>query len=76
MQNRAAALYGMRPSHRRGPIPEPGPMQVLVEVDAVGVCGSDGHGRVALEPGRRAAPACRQDARSVEAVVVPAGATE
>jgi L-iditol 2-dehydrogenase len=42
--NRAAVLHGigdLRIEER--PIPEPGPREVLVEVSAVGVCGSDVH---------------------------------
>jgi L-iditol 2-dehydrogenase len=43
-ENRAAVLYApgdLRVEHR--PIPEPGPREVLVEIAAVGVCGSDIH---------------------------------
>jgi L-iditol 2-dehydrogenase len=43
-QNRAAVLYApgdLRVEDR--PIPEPGPREVLVEIAAVGVCGSDIH---------------------------------
>src|ERR671923_349881 len=42
--NRAAVLYApgdLRIEER--PVPEPGPREVLVEVAAVGVCGSDVH---------------------------------
>jgi L-iditol 2-dehydrogenase len=43
-ENRAAVLHGpgdVRVENRR--VPEPGPREVLVEVAAVGVCGSDIH---------------------------------
>jgi L-iditol 2-dehydrogenase len=43
-QNRAAVLYGpgdVRVEERA--VPEPGPREVLVEIAAVGVCGSDIH---------------------------------
>ena len=44
MQNRAAVLYGVNDLRIEDiPVPEPGPRQVLVEVKAVGVCGSDVH---------------------------------
>jgi L-iditol 2-dehydrogenase len=44
MQNRAAVLYGIHDLRiDEVPVPEPGPRQVLVEVRAVGVCGSDVH---------------------------------
>jgi L-iditol 2-dehydrogenase len=44
MQNRAAVLYGVHDLRiDEVPVPEPGPRQVLVEVNAVGVCGSDVH---------------------------------
>jgi len=44
MQNRAAVLYGVRDLRiDEVPVPEPGPREVLVEVNAVGVCGSDVH---------------------------------
>jgi L-iditol 2-dehydrogenase len=50
MQNRAAVLYDVHDLRiNEVPVPEPGPRQVLVEVKAVGVCGSDvhyEHGRV------------------------------
>ena len=44
MQNRAAIMYApheIRLEDR--PVPEPGPKEVLVEIRAVGVCGSDVH---------------------------------
>ena len=44
MTNRAAVLT--RPGEivvEERPLPEPGPREVLVEVTAVGVCGSDIH---------------------------------
>ena len=44
MTNRAAVLYApgdLRVEER--PTPEPGPREVLVEIAAVGVCGSDVH---------------------------------
>ncbi len=44
MDNRAAIMYGthdVRVEER--PVPEPGPREVLVEIRAVGVCGSDVH---------------------------------
>ena len=44
MRNQAAVMYGthdVRVEER--PVPEPGPREVLVEVSAVGVCGSDVH---------------------------------
>ena len=44
MRNRAAVL--VRPSEivvEERPVPEPGPRDVLVEISAVGVCGSDVH---------------------------------
>src|SRR5215218_5866035 len=60
MQNRAAIMYGTHDIRlEEVPVPEPGPKEVLVEIEAVGVCGSDVHyyeeGRigsfVVLEPG-------------------------
>jgi L-iditol 2-dehydrogenase len=42
--NTAAVLYGIRDIRLEDrPVPEPGPREVLVEVRAVGVCGSDVH---------------------------------
>ena len=44
MQNRAATMYGthdLRLEER--PVPEPGPRDVLIQIKAVGVCGSDVH---------------------------------
>jgi L-iditol 2-dehydrogenase len=44
MQNRAAVMYGtndVRLEYK--PLPEPGAKEVLVEIKAVGVCGSDVH---------------------------------
>ena len=44
MQNRAAIMYGTHDIRlEERPIPEPGPKEVLVEIRAVGVCGSDVH---------------------------------
>jgi L-iditol 2-dehydrogenase len=44
MRNRAAVLTGPgRIVVEDRPVPEPGPREVLVEVSAVGVCGSDVH---------------------------------
>jgi L-iditol 2-dehydrogenase len=44
LQNRAAVLHGVRDLRIEDiAVPEPGPMEVLVEVRAVGVCGSDVH---------------------------------
>jgi L-iditol 2-dehydrogenase len=44
MQNRAAVLHGVHDLRIEDiPVPEPGPREVLVEVRAVGVCGSDVH---------------------------------
>jgi L-iditol 2-dehydrogenase len=44
MRNRAAVLYGVHDLRiDEVPVPEPGPREVLVEVRAVGVCGSDVH---------------------------------
>lgn len=44
MSNRAAVLHGVRDLRiELRPMPEPGPHEVLVEVRAVGVCGSDVH---------------------------------
>jgi L-iditol 2-dehydrogenase len=44
LQNRAAILHGVRDLRIEDiPVPEPGPREVLVEVRAVGVCGSDVH---------------------------------
>jgi L-iditol 2-dehydrogenase len=44
MQNRAAVLYGVHDLRiDEVLVPEPGPRQVLVQVKAVGVCGSDVH---------------------------------
>jgi L-iditol 2-dehydrogenase len=44
LQNRAAVLHGVRDLRIEDvPVPEPGPREVLVEVRAVGVCGSDVH---------------------------------
>lgn len=44
MQNRAAVLHGVHDLRIDDvPVPEPGPREVLVEVRAVGVCGSDVH---------------------------------
>jgi L-iditol 2-dehydrogenase len=44
MHNRAAVMYGMHDVRLEDkPLPEPGPKDVLVEIKAVGVCGSDVH---------------------------------
>src|SRR4029453_2190 len=44
MQNRAAVMYATHDIRLEDvPVPEPGPKEVLVEIGAVGVCGSDGH---------------------------------
>src|SRR6476469_4004604 len=44
MRNRAAVLTGPgRIVVEDRPVPEPGPREVLVEISAVGVCGSDVH---------------------------------
>jgi len=44
MHNRAAVLYGVHDLRiDEVPVPAPGPREVLVEVRAVGVCGSDVH---------------------------------
>jgi len=44
LQNRAAVLHGVHDLRIQDiPVPEPGPKEVLVEVRAVGVCGSDVH---------------------------------
>ncbi len=44
MHNRAAIMYGTHDIRlEEVPVPEPGPKEVLVEVEAVGVCGSDVH---------------------------------
>ena len=44
MQNRAAIMYGTHDIRlEEVPVPEPGPKEVLVEIEAVGVCGSDVH---------------------------------
>ncbi|HZD69519.1 MAG TPA: NAD(P)-dependent alcohol dehydrogenase [Actinomycetes bacterium] len=44
MQNRAAVLHGIHDLRIDDvPVPEPGPREVLVEVRAIGVCGSDVH---------------------------------
>jgi L-iditol 2-dehydrogenase len=44
MQNRAAVMYGMHDVRLEDkPLPEPGAKEVLVEIKAVGVCGSDVH---------------------------------
>jgi L-iditol 2-dehydrogenase len=44
MRNRAAIMYGTHDIRLEDvPVPEPGPKQVLVEIEAVGVCGSDVH---------------------------------
>jgi L-iditol 2-dehydrogenase len=44
MQNRAAIMYGTHDIRlEERPVPEPGPKEVLVEIRAVGVCGSDVH---------------------------------
>jgi L-iditol 2-dehydrogenase len=50
--NRAAVLHAVRDVRvEERPVPEPGPLDVLVEIAAVGVCGSDvhyyEHGRIA-----------------------------
>ena len=52
MTNRAAVLHAVRDVRvEERPVPEPGPLDVLVEIAAVGVCGSDvhyyEHGRIA-----------------------------
>jgi L-iditol 2-dehydrogenase len=52
MTNRAAVLHAPRDVRvEERPVPEPGPLDVLVEIAAVGVCGSDvhyyEHGRIA-----------------------------
>ncbi len=44
MQNRAAIMYGTHDIRlEEVPVPELGPKEVLVEIEAVGVCGSDVH---------------------------------
>ncbi len=44
MDNPTAVLYGVRDiRYEDRPVPTPGPREVLVEVRAVGVCGSDVH---------------------------------
>jgi L-iditol 2-dehydrogenase len=44
MQNQAAIMYGTHDIRlEEVPVPEPGPREVLVEIEAVGVCGSDVH---------------------------------
>jgi L-iditol 2-dehydrogenase len=44
MENRAAVLHAPhKVSVESRPVPEPGPLEVLVEIRAVGVCGSDVH---------------------------------
>jgi L-iditol 2-dehydrogenase len=44
MQNRAAVMYGTHDVRVEDkPVPEPGAKEVLVEIKAVGVCGSDVH---------------------------------
>ena len=44
MHNRAAVMYGTHDVRlEEVPVPEPGPKEVLVEIRAVGVCGSDVH---------------------------------
>jgi L-iditol 2-dehydrogenase len=44
MHNQAAIMYGTRDIRlEERPVPEPGPKEVLVEIGAVGVCGSDVH---------------------------------
>src|SRR5829696_2154105 len=44
MQNRAAVMHATHDVRLEDvPVPEPGPMEVLVEIRAVGVCGSDVH---------------------------------
>jgi L-iditol 2-dehydrogenase len=44
MQNRAAIMYGTHDIRLEDkPVPEPGSKEVLVEIRAVGVCGSDVH---------------------------------
>ncbi len=44
MRDRAAVLHGVHDLRIEDvPVPEPGPKEVLVEVHAVGVCGSDVH---------------------------------
>ena len=44
MHNRAAIMYGTHDIRlEEVPVPEPGPKEVLVEIRAVGVCGSDVH---------------------------------
>src|SRR5215213_4051340 len=44
MQNKAAVMHGTHDVRLEDvPVPEPGPNEVLVEIRAVGVCGSDVH---------------------------------
>lgn len=44
MNNRAAVMHGVHDVRmEERPVPEPGPNEVLVEIKAVGVCGSDVH---------------------------------
>jgi len=44
MNNRAAVMHGVHDVRmEERPVPEPGPKEVLVEIKAVGVCGSDVH---------------------------------
>jgi L-iditol 2-dehydrogenase len=44
MHNQAAIMYGTHDIRlEERPVPEPGPKEILVEIRAVGVCGSDVH---------------------------------
>ena len=44
MNNRAAVMHGVHDVRMEDrPVPDPGPREVLVEIGAVGVCGSDVH---------------------------------
>jgi L-iditol 2-dehydrogenase len=44
MQNKAAVMHGTHDVRLEDvPVPEPGPKEVMVEIRAVGVCGSDVH---------------------------------
>ena len=44
MNNKAAVMYGIHDVRvEERPVPEPGPHEVLVEIKAIGVCGSDVH---------------------------------
>jgi len=69
VKNQAAVLYAphdIRIEER--PVPTPGMREVLIEIKAVGVCGS---GYYPLHEAEKALQATRSDPANIKSVVVP-----